>query len=287
MVPHRLCESACCRAGSSGSEHHSRRGGSAGSSSMSRLSSWIRTRAFRRRPPWRGSQDLRRSTSCSRRHEERSFILAFSIFTMLCPRAMHGVSGRITQRIQEAGRGSVWTPRDFLDLGARSAVGQALRRLVQRSMLQRLDRGVYSYPRVDRRFGSIAPDPDTVATAIARATGSRLQISGARAANLLGLSCQVPSMSVYLTDGPSRTVRVGRQTIQLKHTPTKQLYGAGTRAGLAFQALRHLRPDGIDAQVVRKLTAQLTEADKRILKRGTPQAPDWMRPVVDQVTGLA
>lgn len=200
---------------------------------------------------------------------------------------MNGTGGQIARRIQGKGRGSVWTPKNFLDLGTRTAVDQALRRLVQKGILRRLDRGVYSYPKVSAQLGALTPTPDTVAQAIAKATGSALQVSGARAANALGLSTQVPSMSVYLTDGPSRTVRVGRQTIQLKHAPTKQLYGAGTRAGLAFQALRHLGPDGIDAQVVRKLTAQLTAADKRILKRGAPEAPDWMRPVVDQITGFA
>ena len=197
---------------------------------------------------------------------------------------MSGISGQIMKRIQGRGRGSVWTPKDFLDLGSRAAVDQALGRLVQRGMLQRLDRGVYSYPKVSPTLGPLTPSPDAVAQAVAKATGSKLQVSGARAANALGLSTQVPSSSVYLTDGPSRTVRVGRHTIQIKHAPAKQLHGAGTRAGMAFQALRYLGRDGVDAQVVRKLGSELDARDKQILRRAARQVPDWMRPVVDQIT---
>jgi hypothetical protein len=179
----------------------------------------------------------------------------------------------------------VWTPKNFLDLGGRAAVDQALKRLVEKGVLQRLDRGVYSYPKVSPKLGVLTPSLDSIAQAVAKATGSKLQVSGARAANALGLSTQVPSKSVYLTDGPSRIVRVGRQTIHIKHALPRQLQGAGTQAGVALQALRYLGPYGVDSSVVRKLGSHLDARAKRILRRSACQAPDWMRPVVDQITG--
>ena len=200
---------------------------------------------------------------------------------------MNGISGQMMKRIQGKGRGSIWTPKDFLDLGTRAAVDQALRRLVQKGLLQRLDRGVYSYPKVSPKLGALTPSPDTVAQAVAKATGSKLQVSGARAANALGLSTQVPSKSVYLTDGPSRTVRLGCQTIRLQHTSPGRLYGAGTRAGMAVQALRYLGPGAIDSQVIQKLSSQLSNTDKRALRRGVRQMPDWMRSVVDRIAAFA
>jgi len=145
---------------------------------------------------------------------------------------------------------------------------------------------VYSYPKLNPKLGAITPSPDAVAQAVAKATGSKLQVSGARAANALGLSTQVPSKSVYLTDGPSRNLRVGRQTIQIKHAPPRQLQGAGTQAGDALQALRYLGPEGVDSKVVRKLGLQLDARAKRMLRRSARQLPDWMRPVVDQITRL-
>lgn len=199
---------------------------------------------------------------------------------------MSGTAGQVLKRIEAAGRGSVWAPSAFLDLGTRAAVGQALRRLAERGVLQRLDRGVYSYPKVSPALGVLTPSPDVVAQAVAKATGSRLQVSGARAANALGLSTQVPAKSVYLTDGPSRTLRVGRQTVRLEHAPTERLYGAGTRAGMVVQALHYLGPEGVNARVVHTLRAHLGDTDKRTLQRGARKVPDWMRPVVHQIAAL-
>jgi hypothetical protein len=197
---------------------------------------------------------------------------------------MPGISIHVERRIQETGRGSVWTPKDFADLGTRSAVGETLRRLVTRGVLQRIERGIYSYPAINRRLAPLTPAPDTIAAAVVRATGSKLQLSGARAANVLGLSAQVPAKSVYLTDGRSRRLRIGRQIIEIKHVPASQLFGAGTGAGMVFQALQHLGPHGADARVTRKLRSRLSVPDKRLLRRIALDAPAWMQPVLEQIS---
>ena len=43
-------------------------------------------------------------------------------------------------------RGHVWTPDDFADLGPRTAVDQALHRLVASKHLRRIARGLYDTP---------------------------------------------------------------------------------------------------------------------------------------------
>jgi len=95
----------------------------------------------------------------------------------------------------------VFTPRNFLAFGTRRAVDRALARLTQDKTIRRLAQGLYDYPRVHKKLGILAPNPDDVTAVLAAKTGSRVQISGARAANLLGLTDQVPAQLVYLTDG--------------------------------------------------------------------------------------
>jgi len=90
-----------------------------------------------------------------------------------------------------------------------------------------------------------------VAAVLAAKTGSRVQISGARAANLLGLTDQVPAQLVYLTDGPAHCVKIGAQTIQLKPARPSRFPGAGTPAGLALQAIRAAGPNANKDLVVR------------------------------------
>src|SRR3546814_8114827 len=126
------------------------------------------------------------------------------------------VPDRIMRRARAGGRGGVFTPRDFLDVAARAAVDQALSRLAKTGKLRRLARGLYDFPKVHPKLGPLSPTPDDVAQALARATGSQVQIAGARAANALGLSTQVPAKSTYLTDGPSRRVVLGKRVVDLR-----------------------------------------------------------------------
>jgi hypothetical protein len=191
---------------------------------------------------------------------------------------------KITKRVRGKGRGSVWTPVDFLDLGSRASVDQALSRLVKRGMLRRLARGVYSYPKMSPRLGALTPSPDAIATALAssRQGQGRVQVSGARAANELGLTTQVPAKAVYLTDGPSRVVKVGRQEIRLKHVPSNRLLGAGTKVGLVLEAVRHLGSD-LDAKAIKRLGAQLTPGDKRALNANLRGVSARVRPIVEQI----
>ena len=93
------------------------------------------------------------------------------------------VPDRIMRRARTTGRGGVFTPSDFLDVAARAAVDQALSRLVKNGKLRRLARGLYDFPKVHAKLGLLSPTPDDIAQALARVTGSQVQISGARAAN--------------------------------------------------------------------------------------------------------
>ena len=146
---------------------------------------------------------------------------------------------RILTRVRARGRGGVYIPQDFLDLGRRAAIDSALHRLVRSGELRRAGRGLYHYPSVGR-FGLVPPGEDELVTAIGRRTLSVMLLAGAGALNRLGLSTQVPARSVYLTDGPSRTLILDGRPIEFRHTSPRFLVEPGTTAGLVVQALRAL-----------------------------------------------
>lgn len=192
---------------------------------------------------------------------------------------MSSLADKMLKRIRARGRGSVYTPGDFLDLGARANVDQTLSRLVARKQLRKLSRGLYDYPRLSARLGALSPAPDQVAKALA--ANSALQTPGAVSANQLGLTTQVAAKPVYLTDGPARTVKIGRQTVTLKHV--RRLPAAGKPAGDVFQALRWLGRDGVTPDVVSKLKTRLPLSTKRDLTKIANQAPDWLRTTLHDV----
>ena len=193
------------------------------------------------------------------------------------------VDSQILARIRQHRPGTVFTPADFVDLGPRNAVDLALSRNARAGTIRKLARGVYDLPRRDARLGDLSPSPDDVASALAGRDGARLQASGAHAANLLGLSDQVPVRLTFLTDGRSRRVQLGRQQIILKHTTPRQMATAGRISGTVIQALRWLGRDHVDDKVVTTLRRRLSDADKRQLQQDLRYAPTWVGGVMRQV----
>ena len=183
------------------------------------------------------------------------------------------------KRVRGTGRGSVYTPSDFLDVATRPAIDQALSRLVKSGKLRRLARGLYDYPKIHSQLGPLSPAPDDVAQALARETGSQVQIAGARAANALGLTTQVPAKSTYLTDGPSRRVVLGKRVVDLRHASPKHLIAPGSPVGTVVQALRHVGQVRA-ADVAQVAAHRLSPSDKRALAASAYQAPAWMRPTL-------
>lgn len=193
------------------------------------------------------------------------------------------VANKILRRVKGKGPGAVFTATDFADLGSRDAVDQALARLARSGSIRRVDRGVYDLPRTHPVMGPVWPSADVVARAVAKQTGSQLKVSGAAAANALGLSTQVSSKVEYLTDGPSRNVRVGKLAVRLKNAGLVDMLLPQTRAGMAIVALRHLGKNAAPA-VVPRLAATLDDVDKKNLLKARSRLRGWLGAAVDQIT---
>jgi Family of unknown function (DUF6088) len=190
----------------------------------------------------------------------------------------------ILRKIRAKRPGWIFTPKQFSQLGNRAAVDQALSRLSRTGEIRRLARGIYEFPKIHPKIGVLSPSPEAIAHAVAERTGSRIMVSGAKAANILGLSTQVPIQNLFLTEGPSRTVRVGHQTVSLRHVAPSKLLGAGTEAGIVLQAVRSYGQKRIREIPVEALAHKLPRAVKSAVKRLAVAAPAWTQPVLHQIT---
>jgi hypothetical protein len=166
-----------------------------------------------------------------------------------------------------------------LGLGSREAIDVALHRLARRSIIRRLARGVYDFPKQHPVLGPLAPSAEAVAAALAGRDLTRLQPAGAYAANALGLSEQVPAKAVFLTDGPSRTVSIGPMTIQLRRTTARNMAAAGRLSGLLIQALRELGKEHVTQERIAHLKRTLPAEERRKLLKDLKLAPAWMHPI--------
>ncbi len=179
--------------------------------------------------------------------------------------------------------GWVFTPRDLSTLGDPRSVGMALTRLSRKGIIRQLARGLYDYPIDHPSFGRIPPSADAVAKALAKRDASRLQPTGAYAANILGLSEQVPTRIVFLTDGPSRRVKFGQQEIVLKRTTPRNMATAGRKSGTIIQALRHIGQRNVNDRALAILKRQITKQDRTQLLKDLRYAPGWVTDILRQL----
>jgi Family of unknown function (DUF6088) len=193
------------------------------------------------------------------------------------------IDSKILRRILRRGCGSVLVPGDFLDLGSRQAVDLVLHRLARKGTIRRLARGVYDYPKQHPVLGPLSPPADVIARALAGRDRTRLQPTGAYAANILGLSEQVPAKAVFLTDGPSRTVKIGPTTIQLRRTTPRNMAAADRLSGLLIQALRELGEEHITPARIAHLRRILPADKRRELLKDLRLAPAWMHPILREL----
>lgn len=196
------------------------------------------------------------------------------------------IDARILAAMRAKGRGAVFAPVDFLELGRRSAVDVALHRLVKQGAVRRVARGVYDLPWEHPTLGPLLPSPEAVARAIAGRDRTRLQPAGACAANALGLTEQVPAKVVFLTDGPTRTIRIGTTMIQLRRTTPKYMETAGRLSGLLIQAFRELGKDNVTQERIAHLERTIPAAQRQELLADLRLAPTWMHPHFRRLAGV-
>ena len=182
------------------------------------------------------------------------------------------------QILEAAGRrpeGSLLAAKDFLALGKRDAVDQALRRLTNRGQLVKITRGRYALP-VHSRFGTRPPAPELVMARLQVEHGEQLLSSGVAAANALGLTTQMPVQQTLLSRTRSRKrYRFGKQEITLRQAPRWQFLLADRPAGQAIRALAWLGPDQAGAALP-KLRKALPQQDWDALLAVRAELPVWL-----------
>ncbi|MBF2755879.1 MAG: type IV toxin-antitoxin system AbiEi family antitoxin domain-containing protein [Gammaproteobacteria bacterium AqS3] len=175
------------------------------------------------------------------------------------------------------------TAKSLLHLGTRTALHQALSRLVKRGELIRAERGIY-FCLIKSRFGTHPPSVGLAVKALGEQRGEPIVQHGAAAANALGLITQVPLRAVYLTSGRSRNLKFGEQIVELRHAPSWQLIFGNRPAGKAIRALDWLGPEHAE-KGLKKLKQTLPSAEFEDLVSVASQLPDWLTQIITRAAG--
>ena len=180
---------------------------------------------------------------------------------------------RILAHARRRPKGTPLQAKGLLRFGSRSAVSRALSRLSGRDDLFRIARGVYVLP-IEGRYGKYSPPVYDTVNALAKQEGFLVSRTGADAANVLGLSTQVPMKEIFLTTGRPLRLSFKKLGVELRPAPRWKVALGDSKAGLAIRALDDLLgPDSVK-RAVRKLKGVLEDADREELARALPEVPE-------------
>jgi len=179
----------------------------------------------------------------------------------------------IAQKITKLKPGTIVVQEDFRAHGSATAINMALSRLTSKGKITRLAHGIYYKPKKDPLLGELLPSAHQVADTIARKNRIQIRPSGMYALHKLGLSTQVPTRMVYLTNGQRREIRIGKTVIIFKPTTAKKMALKGPISSLVIQALEELGTLDLSEEVQQRLMDFLYKENPVLLKNDLALAP--------------
>lgn len=186
----------------------------------------------------------------------------------------------IYERIASLEGGSIVFATDFLDLCTERQAGRVLTGLEAKGEIKRVARGIYCKPTVTR-FGLLYPDIGKIVEAVAYRDHAQVLPSGYTAANMLGLSTQVPIAYTYITSGSSRVLTIDGKTIHLQRVVPRNFAYQTRLAALIVQALKATGAESIGPEEISSLKNAIDKhPDKETFRSDVQMMPIWMKAII-------
>lgn len=190
------------------------------------------------------------------------------------------IKATIFKRLEESPANTVFFLNDFSDLGSLETVRKVMLHARLQGLITHLCHGIYLKP-MRSRFGEVPPPLEKIAEAIAERDHVEIMPTGSTAANILGLSTQVPMIVSYLTTGSSRSISIGKRVIQFRHAAPRNFAYKGKTIPLIVQALKELGKANVNDHALSALSTYMGKAqDSDTFESDILLAPAWIQSIV-------
>lgn len=188
--------------------------------------------------------------------------------------------------VAQAREGTIFIPDDFTMCGTPDAVRSGLSRLCRNGNLCRFAKGIYYIPAYDKWDGTLRePSLDDIALKIAQRDNARVIPTGVYALNRLGLSTQVPTNIIYITDGSARQMRFGEgKSITFRHSNDLGNFAYQSQLmQLAVLAMREIGEKTITDNQKEIIKKMITEhVSEQEFNHDIVLAPTWVKTILQR-----
>ncbi len=191
---------------------------------------------------------------------------------------------QIRKQIQTMEKGTIFFS-DAFAYENKAVLRVVLARLVHEGLIERLGPGIYLCPRYSQVLGkNVTPSIEEIAQAVAKQEKSRFAPSGSYALYKLGLSTQVPTVAVFLTDGsPRKLVLKDGRTVVFKRTTARNLAFTSKRMQLLVASLKEIGAANPAADQMAKIRKIIDGRPEHEYKADRNLAPEWMQKLFMQI----
>ena len=176
------------------------------------------------------------------------------------------IENKILESIRKCGRGKLIFSSDFVRFGEQKTVNKVLERMAKDGSILRISRGVYYYPKIDKKLGLgvLYPTLEVIAEGIAKRDKARIVPTG-----------------LYALDGSNRKLTLyNGATIEFKHTAPKNLVFNSQLAMLLTFAFKSLGKDNVTDEILAHTKELLAKDKSQSVKQDYKLMPAWVSSII-------
>ncbi len=177
---------------------------------------------------------------------------------------------------------SIFFISDFTDKGAAETIRKILYEATLSGVLEKAGHGIYFKPK-SSRFGLVPIPLEKIARKIAERDKCEILPAGSFAANLIGLSTQVPMNLSYITTGSTRTINIGERKIYFRHASPKNFAAKGHVMPLLIQGIKEIGEENITDSDYGTIRSFIDKQKDPYLREDLLLAPAWIQRVIKKL----
>lgn len=188
----------------------------------------------------------------------------------------------VMRSIDESQPHSIFFISDYADLGAAETIRKILHEATISGMLEKAGHGIYIKPKYSR-FGKVPVPLEKIAREIADRDRCEILPTGSTAANLIGLSTQVPMNLSYITTGSTRIIKIGDRKISFRHASPRNFAAKGRVVPLLIQGIKEIGEGNISGAEYEAINQFIDRQQDPYLQEDLPLAPAWIQRIIKKL----
>ena len=188
----------------------------------------------------------------------------------------------VMRSIEESQPHSIFFISDYTDLGAAETIRKILHEATISGVLEKAGHGIYIKPKISR-FGKVPVPLEKIAREIADRDKCEILPAGSTAANLIGLSTQVPMNLSYITTGSTRTIKISDRKISFRHASPRNFAAKGRAMPLLIQGIKEIGEENISGAEYEAISQFIDRQKDPYLQEDLPLAPAWIQRIIKKL----